>query len=281
MKKTKRPLVIIALCLIGAGLLTCTGVMAVLGFDFSKLDNSVYIENTYEFSQKITDIVIDIKTTDVKILPSSDENTKVICYEDTDDKHIASVENHTLTITKAKREWYEYLKLGFNFHTPDLTIYLPQSTYDSIRIDNSTGDTFMDSINAKNLEIECSTGDITLSNFEVFDLNLETSTGDIQLNNITAHNMEAEVSTGDVDINYTVCSGTMDIESSTGDITFNYSDADTITAETSTGDIIGTLLTAKTFYTETSTGDIDVPRTTGGRCELETSTGNIRINIAE
>jgi len=281
MKKSKNLLTVIALCLIGTGLLTCTGVMAVLGFDFTRLDNSVYVESTYEFSQKITDIVIDISTSDIKILPSADSKAKVICYEDEDDKHVTSVQNGTLTITKAKKEWYEYLKLGFNFRSPDITIYLPQSNYDSIKIDNSTGDTFIDSINAKNINIECSTGDITLNNLEVFGINLEASTGDIELNNLTAHNMDMEVSTGDMDINHTTCSGSMELEASTGDITFNYSDAKAITAETSTGHITGTLLTAKSFFADTSTGDIDVPRTTGDRCELETSTGNIRISVAE
>lgn len=281
MKKQNKPLIIIALCLIGAGLLICTGVMAVLGFDFTKLDNSVYVESTYEFSHsKITDVIIDTKNTDIKILPSTDGKAKVVCYDNEDDKYITKVKDGILSISKQKKEWYEYI-MAFNFKSSRITIYLPQSTYSSIQIDNSTGDIFIDSINTESISIECSTGDISLLNLEAYHTDLETSTGNIELKHILSHNGDIESSTGDVNIDSTVFSGNMEIETSSGDITFNLSDAQSISAETSTGHITGTLLTAKTFYTETSTGAINVPRTTGNICELETSTGNIRISIAE
>lgn len=280
MNKSRKILTTVALCLIVAGLLTCTGVMAFLGFDFTKLDNSVYTENSYEFSDAIKDISIDAGTADIKILPSNSNSTKVVCFEDETDKHSISLHNGKLTITKNAKEWYEYIS-GFSFRSPDITLYLPQGTYDSANITVSTGDIALNDINVANIDIDSSTGNVTLTDTESYKVNIESSAGDIEFNNVTAHSADIEVSTGHVDINHTILSGDIEIETSTGDITFNLSDANSISAETSTGHITGTLLTAKSFFTDTSTGDVDVPRTTGSRCELETSTGDIKIRIAE
>lgn len=269
---------LIALILTIAGSIICLGTMVAAGFDFSKFDNSVYVENTYEFDVPIQNLSIDLDYADISILPSKSSKTKVVCFEKEDYPHTAKVKNDTLSITKKDAPWFRDI---FTFKKIEITVYLPEKSYTSISIDNTTGDTFIDSINAQNIKIECSTGDVTLSDLESADVEIETTTGNTEFQNVTAHRVESEVTTGDIAFINTVCSGPIIIEATTGDISFEYSDADTITAETSTGDIIGTILTAKTFYTETSTGDVDVPRTTGNICELETSTGNIRISIAE
>ncbi len=281
MKKRNKLLLITALCLIGAGILTCTGVMAVLGFDFTKLDNSEVIENKYEYTQSINDIVIDTDTADINILPSENGKTRVICMEDNNDKHSVSLSNGRLLISSKDKMWYEYLT-AFDFRSPEITIYLPPKSYNALSIDCSTGDINIEDSGFAIMEIDVSTGDIILNNITSNHIEIESATGDAKLYDTNVlKEINIETSTGHIELNSTLCEGSMEFETSTGHITFNNSDALTINAETSTGDITGTLLTGKTFYTESSTGDVKVPYTTGSPCNLETSTGDIIISIAQ
>ena len=109
MKKSKKPLIITAVCFIIAGLMVCTGVMVSLGFDFTKLDNTPFVETTYEFSEEITDIVFDTDTADIRILPAKDDKTKLVCYENEKDKHLTAVKDGTLYITKNEKENGNYM----------------------------------------------------------------------------------------------------------------------------------------------------------------------------
>jgi len=273
---------IIASCLMIAGVLLCFTAMLLIDFDFKKLDTNTYTTNTYEFTELINDIDLDCNTADIKILPSDSDKTKVVILENEDDTHTTKVVGNKLSIQNEDDEWYENIFFGFNFRSPEITIYLPQKNYSSIYVDNSTGDLNIKEINFDTIEIEVSTGDTTLNNITTSHIEIESSTGSVNLTKISAYkDINIETSTGDIELNSAVCNGSLELETSTGDIAFDRSDAASINCETSTGDITGTLLSDKSFYTETSTGDISVPHTTGNKCELETSTGDIKISIAK
>lgn len=249
----------IALVLLGIG--AFVGALALNDWDIKKLSTSKFETNTYDVTENFNSISVDLDTSDIEFILSSDSSCKVVSYESEKVRHTISVENDVLLInSKDDRKWYDYI--GFSFSSPKMTLYLPECEYDSLNLKNSTGDIKIpNSFNFNDVKISNSTGNVDFSANVTNDLKIKVSTGDIKLYNV-------------------IVLGTMNLDSSTGDIKLNSCDAKELYLVTSTGDIDGTLLSDKIFDADTSTGDVRVPNTTtGGICRIRTSTGDITFEI--
>lgn len=256
---------------------------------------------THEIGSTFDQIAVDTDITDVTIATANEKQCRVECSEPEKMKHTAEVENGTLVIRSSdSRQWYEHL-FSFASHSPKVVIFLPQSAYVSLQIDTHTGDVTIPSgftfdtltVNNNTGDVECSasvtktltvkedTGDISLSCPNAGELDITASTGDIDVTSAKVKGtVSVKSSTGDITLTDTVAEKKFQIESSTGDVGFKGCDAADIKVKTSTGDVTGTLLSDKIFVTDTSTGDVKVPQTSsGGRCEISTSTGDILIQI--
>lgn len=256
---------------------------------------------THEIGSTFDQIAVDTDITDVTIATANEKQCRVECSEPEKMKHTAEVENGTLVIRSSdSRQWYEHL-FSFASHSPKVVIYLPQSAYASLQIDTHTGDVTIPSgftfdtltVNNNTGDVECSasvtktltvkedTGDISLSCPNAGELDITASTGDIDVTSAKVKGtVSVKSSTGDITLTDTVAEKKFQIESSTGDVGFKGCDAADIKVKTSTGDVTGTLLSDKIFVTDTFTGDVKVPQTSsGGRCEISTSTGDILIQI--
>ena len=256
---------------------------------------------THEIGSTFDQIAVDTDITDVTIATANEKQCRVECSEPEKMKHTAEVENGTLVIRSSdSRQWYEHL-FSFASHSPKVVIYLPQSAYASLQIDTHTGDVTIPSgftfdtltVNNNTGDVECSasvtktltvkedTGDISLSCPNAGELDITASTGDIDVTSAKVKGtVSVKSSTGDITLTDTVAEKNYQIESSTGDVGFKGCDAADIKVKTSTGDVTGTLLSDKIFVTDTSTGNVKVPQTSsGGRCEISTSTGDILIQI--
>lgn len=256
---------------------------------------------THEIGSTFDQIAVDTDITDVTIATANEKQCRVECSEPEKMKHTAEVENGTLVIRSSdSRQWYEHL-FSFASHSPKVVIYLPQSAYASLQIDTHTGDVTIPSgftfdtltVNNNTGDVECSasvtktltvkedTGDISLSCPNAGELDITASTGDIDVTSAKVKGtVSVKSSTGDITLTDTVAEKKFQIESSTGDVGFKGCDAADIKVKTSTGDVTGTLLSDKIFVTDTSTGDVKVPQmSSGGRCDISTSTGDILIQI--
>lgn len=320
MKKWKIWL-IVALCLIilGGGIFVV--VLAANGWSFKKFDNSRYETNTYTIEEEFQNITIDIDTTDVVFLPSTDGECKVIAYEKTKLTHSVSVTDGTLNVQLVdERKWYDHISL-FNFEEPSLKVYLPQTEYRNLTIESSTGDmnipkafTFANidirvstgdvdcfatalgdvkivattgdveigGTQAKGVDVTTTTGDISISNVVCESLKVNVSTGETELENVVCNTLVSDGDTGDIELENVLASTSIYIERSTGEVSFERMDGGEITITTDTGDVRGSLLSEKIFIVETDTGDKRVPQTTtGGKCKITTDTGDITIRIAQ
>lgn len=319
MSKVTKVWLIVATALSVLGFLVFAGVMAVYGWDFTRLGTMKYADNLCEVSGDFEKISIDAGTTEIEFLPSKDGQCRISFYETEKVKHFASVREDTLVIdTVDERRWYDYI--GIFGKTPKMTVYLPQTKYNSLVIDATTGDIeipagfifetirisgstgdvkcFASVLDA--LKIELRTGDIDLQNIHTGaldlsvttgeieldsvscsgDVRIEVSTGDAELDRVSCKNFISDGSTGDLILKNVVVSGELSVRRSTGDVRFEHSDAEEILVKTSTGSVTGTLLSEKLFRTDTSTGRVRVPETTtGGKCEVVTSTGNIDLDV--
>ena len=188
-------------------------------------------------------IDIDVDVSEIKLVKSADKQYAVTCYETDKYYHKVSVENGTLKIKSVSA-------LGINLNidwtkSPEITIYLSEDVYDS-------------------LKVSADTGNVSISE------------------DITFNTIDISCGTGNVDLTDTVASVSMDIEVDTGNIRLSQCDAPTINLETSLGDIKGSLLTGKKFVAKSDLGDVNVPANdpTGGVCTIYTDLGNIDITIA-
>ena len=265
--------------------------------------SSNYKTNIHEVNEAFQNISIKTDTADIAFVLSDDEMCKVVCYEDEKNSHFVWVENDTLTINLLNEEkWYDYV--GINFGNPKITVYLSESKYFSLVIEESTGDIEISKdLEFKNIDISLSTGDVMCYASALEDIKITTSTGDINFESISAASLNLCVSTGRVNISDVTCekditiklstgksylSDTVcrnlishgstgdislknviskekiSIERSTGDVTFIDSDAAELFITTDTGDVEGSLLTNKVFIIQSDTGNIDVPKSITG-----------------
>lgn len=320
MKKRTKAAIIIAVSFIVVGIILFTATMFTLGFDFSKLDNAVYVTNTYEHTNGISHIGVDIGTADIKVLPTTDDTLKVVCNEKEDYPHKVEFSNNTLTIKEPDKKWYDYLTFA-NLDHSEITLYVPErfvttyimqsdsysgalySSVNRIDIETDTGNIYIEDIKfSSHLSAESNTGNISVSNcfFDILNtetdtgtvtisktqcvklLETEVTTGDTNLKQCYAKEITSEASTGHITFNDVNASKTIKTETSTGDITFKDCDALYIHATSSTGDITGTILSAKTFKAESATGKVSVPGTTAGSTfEAKTSTGDIFVTYSD
>ncbi len=252
--------IITSVCLIIVGAVLCGIALAGVGFDFKNFSTEKFETNTYEFSDKIDSIDVKFDTMDITFAASENGKCYAECYESAKDSFDFKLEDGVLKITCSdSRQWLDHFAIISE--SPKITLYLPDESYKSLKLNSSTGDVKMTASKVfDKVDISVSTGDISFSEFECSEFAVKTDTGDVELDGVV--------------------SGKMNIKTNTGDVKFSKCDADEIYVKTSTGDVKGSLLSEKEFITKTSTGSVSIPKTSaGGRCEITTSTGDIKITI--
>lgn len=294
---------LLVLIIVGASLLTVGGTMFAIAAARGSFNNNDYtkeVTNEFEFEDAFNNIDIEIVTADLTFKPAADNKTKVVSIEREKIHHTAEVNDGTLIIKENdEREFYE--KWFGNLGKMEVTVYLPETTYDNLKINVVTGDTsIQDSFYFANQEIHATTGDVTMnhvgginSNIKVTtgkiniidyhltgSFSLETTTGDIKLEDMSCKSAEIHTTTGDIMLKSFLVENKLTISGTNTDVNFVNCDASTLDIKTVTGHVKGNLLTPKEFKAKTTTGDIKVYSTQGApECKVETTTGDIEITI--
>ncbi len=304
MKRGVKIWLIVAAALVVVGALLFVGALMMIRFDFRKLDGVNYETNTHEIAEEFGDILVNTDTAHVKILPSEDGVTRVVCKEESKRKHAVTVEDGALAIRlNDTRKWYDHIRL-FSFGSDEITVYLAGKEYEALTVDVSTGDVELpEGFSFKSVkitgstghaicraevreavDIKLTTGAIQVENTKVGAMSLTTDTGRIRvlsvmcegdasvnvttgktyLRDVTCLNLTSRGTTGDLVLDHVIATETFLVERDTGDVEFDLCDAAEIFIETSTGDVEGSLLSDKSFFAQSDTGDVDVPRTIGG-----------------
>ena len=278
----KKIIIWIAAGLMFLGISLFLGLGFYTNFDFTRLDSVKYITNTNDITDQFHSIDIDTVTADIEFRRAEDGQCRVVCYEREKMNHEVSVSNGVLEITvNDSRSWFDHITV-FNFETPIVTVYLPERDYQSLKIDNTTGDLKLSGKwTVDELSLETTTGDISVTDISCkSDVFVHVTTGDIRLEDMTCKSLNAEGSTGDAVFTNVIAAAAMRVHRTTGDILLEKCDAEEIYINATTGDVTGTLLTSKVISAKATTGNVDVPKlTSGGRCEITTTTGDIRIDI--
>ena len=272
---------ILAVILLVAGVLLGAIALCLADFDFSLLDSTKYVTETFDAETVFADIQIHADISDIRFAVSDDFNCKVVSRHRDYMEFSAEIKDSVLVIRETdQRQWYEHIGIFFG-NSGELTVYLPKGTYHNLFAETDTGDiTVPQEYTFDSAELHTDTGDIHYKGGLEGSLKAEADTGDITLENInTPGNITIETDTGDITLK-NVISKNLKIEANTGDVVLRKCDAEYINTETDTGDITGSLLTDKIFIVDNSTGKVIVPESAGnGRCEILSSTGDVLLTI--
>lgn len=302
---------LIALIVIGAVTLTAGSAMFGLAFAKGAFSNNSWSKeetNTYTPEGSFNKIDVDIVTADLTFKPAEDNKTKVVSVEKEKIHHTAEISNDTLVIReKDERKFYEKW-FGF-VSRMKVTVYLPETTYEELKIEvttgsivsedsfnfmkvnvkSTTGDLKLANVTGKSADIKITTGNVTLNNYNMYgELNVDTTSGDYAFNNVQCDSATLHTTTGKYNLNDFIVTGglntdrpNLDISGTSSDVTFKNCDAHYIKVKTTTGDIKGNLLTKKKFDAQTTTGTslVDNDRTADDICYIRTTTGDIDISV--
>lgn len=293
-RKTKISLITAAL-LVLIGIIIFGGVMIMLNWDFKNLSTTKYVTNEYIISEEFTDIAIDTDTADIELIPYDDELCKIVCFEEKNALHSVYVENGTLCI-KVKNNVKWYMRIGINFKTPKISVYLPEKEYRALNVSESTGDIDIPSdFSFKSVEIsastgnissECkvsdtvkiklSTGDIKLSGAEAKSIEMSATTGDVTATSITADNISVATSTGAITMERVSCTGNIKFTVSTGKAKISDTTCASLYTKGTTGKVtFKNVIANGSISVERSTGDVSFDACDGAEIFVKTSTGDV------
>ena len=279
MNKNIKTWFIIAGSLMLLGCILFIGVMTMLNWNFEKLSTDKFVTNEYKISENFKNISVKSINADIILIPSTQNETKVICNEYKKIPHSVTVENNTLIISPQTKKWYNHL--GIHFKTPKITIQLPKDTYASLTINATTGNvTLPKDFTFNSANISVTTGNVFMESSVLNNINCKTTTGDIDLNQINCNSLTISGTTSDVKMKNVVAKDKVDIHLTTGDVIFESCDGAELLIRVTTGDVIGTLLSNKTFDAKSTTGKVTVPKSkNGGLCKVKATTGSIKIDL--
>ena len=303
MKKTTKIWLLAAVSLVLLGSLLFVGVMTACGWNFAKLSTASYETKTYEINEPFGDISLTADTAGVVFALSDDGKCRVECYEEINEGYSVAVEKETLVVrSRNQKAWYA--SIGFHFDAPKITVYLPQTQYNTLTIAGKTGNVEIpETLAFENVAISLSTGNVDFCASASGAVRITTSTGNIRVERATAgafdlsvatgrvivsavncrENVTVHVSTGvtyltdlscksvvsvgttgDISLQNVVATERFSVERSTGRVKFDRCDAAEIYVKTTTGAVTGSFLSDKVFVIDTARGSVDVPPTVAG-----------------
>ncbi len=265
MKKAKKIAIIVAVSMVVVGIVTTVGTLASVDFDMTEVNTKEWVTNTYTIEDNFNNISVQGGDAAVCLVPSADGICKVVCTEnDVVYNEIAVVDN-TLTIERIDNtKWYH--NIGIVWEEIQITVYLPETEYENLSINNTSGrlevptgfafaeakvvnnsgrTSFMADVQGA-LVVENTSGSIyvgenTLGSLSVNgtsgraevtsvcaegDVNVKTSSGKIDISEVECASMAAENSSGSIYISTVSATGDMEVKGTSGSIHITDVDVD-------------------------------------------------------
>lgn len=278
MSKTKKISIIIACIMIGIGLIISICTYAAVRFDFSKLSTVQMVRNTYTIDESFSSINIDCAEGSVRFVPSDSGICEVICAEEERITHSVEVIDDTLTVIRTdNREWHELIGIYWYEEGVELTVSLPQSSYEKLYVKSLSGNISVpNGFNFSDIQLYSTSGNISSMAETAGNIRAESVSGDVMLVNADSANLYAKTSSGDVMIASSVTEGEITATTVSGDIAVAESTAEKISASCTSGDVdLMNAVTSGEFNVKTVSGDIELNRCDGGSLDMKTTSGDV------
>ena len=277
MKKGTIVAIVVAIVLIIVG-----GILLAMGLSFagSVTPESTLTQQEVLIQESFENIQIDTQDCDVTFVPyNGTADAHVVILERENTHHDVWVEDNTLKIKMAERDWTDYI--GIYRESMEITVYLPQKQYTSVWVTTDTGEIRTPApFSAQEILLRSSTGDIYCDSAAGKLLDCMTSTGDIQVRGCVPITMKVQSSTGDVSL-YDVQSAEIHLQNGTGETVAKNVICQMLTCNSSTGDVELQWVTAGEYLQVfTTTGDVEIGNSDAGNINIETETGDIDLPAA-
>ncbi len=302
MKTATKKSLFIALLLCGGGILLALVPLLTVRFDFRKLNTASTVNEDTAVNEPFSYIQIAGEGCSVRLLPAEDGVCRVTYSGNEALSPTVTVRQGTLHIEqKEHRSWIDCI--GFSWGEDTVTVFLPDEKYNSLSVENTSGNVTVDAIPLFRLtDIHVESGNVNVANCAVEWLSAQTTSGNIRIKDLTAETLEChtdsgkinsegwyaegtcriksksgnvsldEGSTGDLAVDTTsgnikleevIAIGAFTVTGKSGEVELDACDGDTVTVQTASGNVSGKLLTEKTFVTSTDSGTVRVPATAG------------------
>lgn len=241
---------------------------------------------TYEVTEKISNVNIDVDMSDIKIMPvmGTDKITLTYFTDDTN-KYDISEDNGTLSVkyvkfNKEKAKWYDYY-FSFDFgRDHDVILQVPQNFRADLLLHADYGDIEVTDMSGDSMNIHTSYGDLDITGCKFKAMECATDYGDIDIERSQSDTFNCSTDFGSIDVTDTA--GKINCGTDYGDIEFERISGSSIVMDTSCGDIEGTIDGREADYTinaQTNLGDKNVQSRAGGekRLDVKTDMGDIDI----
>lgn len=256
MKKAKKIAIIVAVSMIAVGFVSIVGSLAFVRFDATKLNTMEWETKTYAVEDSFTNISVQGGDATVSLVPATDGNCKVVCTENEVIYDKVAVVDNTLMIERVdESKWYN--NIGLHFGEIEITVYLPESEYEALFIDNSSG----------RIDVQ---GDFTFAEAEVMNssgkieftadvngaLKIENTSGGIYVGDNSVESLSVKGTSGSIEVMNVVAMGDVEVNGSSGGIDVSKVECANLSVANSSGSLRLSEIVAN--------GDVNVEGTSGG-----------------
>ncbi len=290
----KRKFIITATVILIVGILICGGVLFCIGFDFSRLstvEKPVYKEQTFSAAD-IQSISVAVKSDDVEIALSEDDDIHVVYYITNNIDYQAENRDGKLSVTRvrnaSKRAWYAILPdVNFYRYQSGVRVELPAAFNGDMEVEVSSGDVNGADIALRNLTVRAKSGKISFENISArTTASFVAASGDIRVEKMRCESFISTVTAGRTKLSGIECKAA-ELKSSSGDLEIAYMDADEVLINTASGQVKANLAGAKEDYTvaaQSKSGDCNLPEYWGAgerKLTITAASGDISVDFAQ
>lgn len=219
----------------------------------------------------IYNIKVDTKSSDVKIIPTDNNQITVNVYGQKDQKVNVFLEKGILNV-----EYYnEFLCFGFCNMDSYIEIKIPKGYVDDLVVNTVSGDIYVGDNAMENIKLKSVSGDISIENsnkinvtstsgnvkvMKAEDLVIKTVSGDLKINTVSK-SLSAETTSGEVEVERLEINSDSDIKTVSGDVEIGSINNIYVDTSTLSGDVKiknNNRLADIVLSIHTTSGDIEV-----------------------
>lgn len=160
-------------------------------------------ENTI-IKDHFTAIEINGSDANVNILPTTDSEAQIELTGDMSDYHLATEVDEEVLKINIDFDQKKLFNFDFAFRLLELTVYLPEETYDSLQVRNDNGQIQMSDVHIEDIVAETDNGKMMLNDLKSHDIQTKSDNGSIELKNIHATKINTEAENGKINLEYVV-----------------------------------------------------------------------------
>lgn len=279
MKKAKKIVIIVAVCMIVVGFISAFTAFASVGFDVAKVDTVEWKTNTYEIKESFENISIDGLEAAVTLVPSSDGTCKVVCTENENIYDDIKVENNTLTIKRISEHKWNF-GFGVSLEETKITVYLPEKEYQRLLLDNTSGRLDVPAGFAfEEAKVTNSSGKISFKADVTGELTVENTSGGIDVGENQVGSLKVAGSSGGIEVASICVDGDMEVRSNSGGIQISDVECKGISAKGSSGSIrLSSIVAKENLDVNGTSGSIHLSDVECAHATVENSSGSIKCS---